>query len=177
MPLQVRRGTSAVVYALVAELNALRRLVAQGAGQYHLEVSSYGGGDFTAPVAVPATFAFPPATDLPSLLRLTNELAGRHGMHMRDGYAHLAPDGVNGLANGAPATLPAAVTFLNDAKAKWNAHLVQAGVHVAVDPNRITAPDASDLQTAIDLANTYRAVFGAHIRGAPPGSSIQLVEP
>ena len=28
----------------------------------------------------------------------------------------------------------------------------------------------------IDLANTYRAVFGAHIQNALPGASIHLIE-
>ena len=43
MPLTVRRGSGAVEYALVAELDALRRIVAQAAGLFHLEVSSVGG--------------------------------------------------------------------------------------------------------------------------------------
>lgn len=177
MPLQVRRGTSAVIYALVTELNHLRRLVAQAAGAFHLEVTSFGGGDFTTPMAVTATFAAPAATDLPSLLRLAREIAGRHAVHLRDGFAHVAPDAANALAKSAPSTLPEAIAFLNDAKAKWNLHLAQAGVHVTSDPNRITAPDASDQQTAIDLANTYRAVWSTHIQAAPPGASIQLLEP
>ena len=49
--------------------------------------------------------------------------------------------------------------------------------HVVNDPNQITAPAAVDLQTAIDLANTYRALFNTHIQAAPPGASIQLVDP
>ena len=177
MPLTVRRGSGAVLYAIVAQLDALRRLVAQAAGQFHLEVSSIGVGDFTAPVAAPLVFAAPPATDLPSLLTLCVEIAGRHRMHTRDGYAHLAPDTQNDLSKPAPATLADAIALVNDAKAKFNAHLSQPGVHVVNDPNQITAPGAVDLQSAMDLANTYRALFNTHIQAAPPGASIQLVDP
>jgi hypothetical protein len=177
VPLQIRRGSGALLYAIVSTLNALRRTVALAAGQFHLEVTATTTGDFTTPAALAATFASPPASDLPSLLRLCTEIATRHTQHTRDGFAHVAPDGANALASGAPMTLPAALAFLNDAKAKYDAHLAQAGVHVVADPNRITAPDATDLQTAMDLANTYRALFNAHILGAPAGASIQLIDP
>ena len=177
MPLTVRRGSDAALYALVAQLDSLRRIVAQAAGQFHLEISSIGAGDFTAPIALPLVFAAGPATDLPSLLILCSEIAGRHRMHTRDGFAHLVADTQDDLANGPPQSLAAAIAFLNDAKAKFNAHLSQAGVHVVNDPNQITAPAAADLQTAIDLANTYRALFNTHIQAAPPGASIQLVDP
>jgi hypothetical protein len=177
MPLTVRRGSGALEYALVAQLAALRRIVAQAVGQYHLEVSSVGAGDFTSPIAIPLVFAAGPATDLPSLLSLCAELAGRHRAHTRDAFAHLAADTQNDLAKGPPATLADAIALLNDAKTKFNAHLSQQGVHVANDPNKITAPDASDQQTAIDLANTYRALFNTHIQAAPPGASIQLIGP
>jgi hypothetical protein len=129
------------------------------------------------PASPTSKYAAQPAIDLPSLLRLCVELAGRHALHLRDSYAHVVPDGANGLAQPVPTTLPAAIAFVNDAKAKWNAHLSQAGVHVVSDPNKITAPDAGDLQSAMDLANTYRALFNAHIQAAPPGASIQLLEP
>jgi hypothetical protein len=177
VPLTIRRGSGAVEYAIVAQLDALRRLVAQAAGQFHLEASSIGAGDFTAPIALPLVFAAGPATDLPSLLLLCSDMAGRHRMHTHDSFAHLAPDTQDDLANGPPQSLAAAVAFLNDAKAKFNAHLSQAGVHVVNDPNQITAPNAADLQTAMDLANTYRALFNTHIQAAPPGASIQLVDP
>jgi hypothetical protein len=177
VPLTVRRGSGGVEYALVAQLDALRRLVAQAAGQFHLEVSSIGGGDFTAPIAMPLLFAGTPATDLPSLLAVCSEIAGRHRIHTHDGFAHVVPDTQDDLAKAPPATLADAVAFINDAKAKFNAHLSQAGVHVVNDPNQITAPNAADLQTAMDLANTYRALFNTHIQAAPPGASIQLVDP
>jgi hypothetical protein len=177
MPLTVRRGSGAVEYAVVAQVGVLRHMVAQAAGQFHLEVSSIGAGDFTNPIAIPLVFASGPATDLPSLLALCSELAGRHRAHTRDSFAHLLPDTSNDLAKGPPTTLADAIVFVNDAKAKFNSHLSQQGVHVTNDPNKITAPDASDLQTSMDLANTYRALFNAHIPAGPPGASIQLIGP
>jgi hypothetical protein len=177
MPLAIRRGSDAVEYALVSQFNALRHIVAAAAGQYHLEVTSVTAGDFTAPLMLPLVIASAPANDLPSLLALCAELAGRHRAHTRDGFAHLATDTVDDLAKPPPSTLGDAIAFVNDAKAKFNAHLSQAGVHAVADPNKITAPDASDLQTACDVANTYRALFNTHIQAAPPGASIQLLAP
>ena len=178
MPLTVRRGSGALDYALVAELNALRRIVAAGAGAYHLEASSVGGGDFTTPTLFPLVFAAGPASDLPSLLTLAAEIAGRHRVHIHDGFAHLAADTSNDLTKSAPPrTLADAIALVNDAKAKFNAHLSQQGVHVLADPNKISAPDATDLQTACDLANTYRALYNTHIQAAPPGAAIDLVGP
>ncbi len=178
MPLTVRRGSGALEYALVAELNALRRIVAAGAGAYHLEVSSVGAGDFTAPTLFPLLFSAGPASDLPSLLALATEIAGRHRTHTRDGFAHLAADTSNDLAKATPPrTLADAIALVNDAKAKFNAHLSQQGVPILADPNKISAPDATDLQTASDLANTYRALYNTHIQAAPPGAAIELVGP
>jgi hypothetical protein len=139
-------------------------------------VTSTTGGDFTTPTIVPATFVSPPASDLPSLLRLCGEIAGRLGMHFRDAYAHRAADTASALANGAPTTLAQALSFLNDAKAKWNAHLTRAGAHLTNDiANAIGAPDATDQQTAQDLANTIRVVFAAHIQNALPGAFVELL--
>ena len=67
--------------------------------------------------------------------------------------------------------------FLTDVKTKWNGHLSQAGVHLTNDPQAITAPTPVDLQTSMDLANTYRAVFATHIQHAFPGSFIQVIDP
>jgi hypothetical protein len=177
MAIQVRKTSPGVVYALVAELNAMRRLMASTMGVVHGDVTSSTNGDFRALVSKPATFAAPAATDLPSLLALCGELAGRHFVHLGDELAHETADGANALAHSPPTTLADAQAFLTDAKAKWNAHLHQAGVHFTSDTaNAITAPDATDLPSAIALANAYRAAFAAHIQNALFGASIQLLE-
>jgi hypothetical protein len=175
MPIQVRKGSGAFEYAMVAAFNALRSALAPSGTFVHAEVSSSTGGDFTSPKVVPSTFTLPPASDLPSLLRLCTEIAGRLGLHFRDMYAHRASDGASALAKPAPTTLAEAMAFLNDAKAKWNAHLTRQGVHLANDiANAIGAPDAIDQQTAQDLANTIRVVFAAHIQNALPGAFVEL---
>ncbi len=176
MAIQVRTGTSTVLFALVSGFNTLRSGLAQASKFFHLDTTSSTAGD-PWPRVLPAVFVSGAATDLPSLLTLCKELAGRHPYHLRDRFAHLEPDATNLLANAPPADLPTAITFLNDAKAKWNAHLAQAGVHVNNDPQVITAPNAADLQTSMDLANTYRALFATHIQNAFPGFSIQVIEP
>ena len=105
MPLTVRRGSGAVEYALVAELDALRRIVAQAAGLFHLEVSSVGGGDFTTPTLFPLVFAVGPRerSALAAGPRLGDRRAppcahprrlraprGRH--RRRPGEVHASPD-------------------------------------------------------------------------------------
>jgi hypothetical protein len=177
MAIQVRKNSPGVVYALVAELNAMRRLMASTLGVVHGDITSTTTGDFRALASKPAAFAAAAATDLPSLLALCSELAGRHFIHLGDGLAHETADGANALAHPPPATLADAQAFLTDAKAKWNTHLAQAGVHFTNDgANRITAPDATDLPSAIVLANAYRTAFAAHIQNALFGASIQLLE-
>ena len=176
MPIQVRKGSGAFEYAMVAAFNALRLALAPAGSFVHAEVTSTTGGDFTTPTIVPATFAAPPASDLPSLLRLAAEIAGRLGLHFRDTFAHRAADGASALAKPAPTSLAEATAFLNDAKAKWNAHLTRPGVHLANDAaNAIGAPDATDQQTAQDLANTIRVVFSPHIQNALPGAFVELI--
>jgi hypothetical protein len=177
MAIQVRRGSNAVLAALAWSLNTLRQSVADGSAFVHRDTTSTTLGDASTPRAVPAVFSSPAVTDLPSLLRLCAELAARHTYHLADGFAHRQADGTNILANAPPSDLPSAQAFLNEAKAKWNAHLTASGVHVNNDPQPITAPNAVDLQTSMDLANTYRAVYGVHIQNALPGAFLQVIDP
>jgi hypothetical protein len=167
-----------VLLAVISALNALRSVAASSWNVVHADTTSTTNGDFQNPIAKPALFVAPAATDLPSLLLLCAELAGRHILHLRDGHAHRAADAANLLANAPPTTLAAAQVFLTDAKARWNAHLTQAGVHYATDTtDAIAVADATDLPTAIALANAYRVAFAAHIQNALYGASIQLIGP
>jgi hypothetical protein len=177
MALQVRRGSSAILSAIVAELNALRSALAPSGTYVHLDTTSVTTGGFQYSTASPAVVQAPASGDLPSLLALCADLSARFRMHFSDAFAHHAPDGTSALANGPPSALPDAIVFLNDAKVKWNAHLTRAGVHLTNDTtNAITAPNAADEQTAQDLANTLRVVFGAHIQNALPGSYVDLID-
>jgi hypothetical protein len=179
MAIHVRRGSGAVLTALVAAVNGIRAQLAAAGQHFHADVTSISVGDFEAPRAVQLEVSSPRATDLNSLLRLVADIAGKVGVHVRDVSAHLATDPASALAiAGAPVDLPQAQAILNDAKAKWNGHLTRAGVHVTNDTtNGITAPDATNLQTAIDLANTFRAVVNTHIASAPPGHAVVLIGP
>jgi len=178
MALQVRKGSGAVLPAVIAAINELRQVAASSWGVVHADVTSTNSGDWQVPSATPALFIAPPATDLQSLVILCAELAARHAHHTRDERAHRAADVTNTLAHPAPVTLADAQAFLTDAKAKWNAHQTQAGVHYTADASdTITAPDATDLASAIALANTYRAVYATHIQNALFGASIDLIDP
>ena len=175
MAILVRRGTSAVLPAVVWGFNTLRAAMADASSFFHRDTTASTVGD--PPRVLPAVFVSPPASDLPSLLTLCREIAGRHAYHLADAFAHKVADATNVLANGPPVDLPSAITFLLDVKAKWDAHLTAAGVHVHNDPQPITAPNPVDLQTSMDLANTYRALFGTHIQNAFPGASIEVIDP
>jgi hypothetical protein len=178
MAIQVRLGSGAVLAAVVTALNALRVQLAAAAQHYHADVTSWSTGDFEAPRANPLEITAPRATDLASLLRLCGDIAGKHAVHVRDAVAHRAADTASLVASATPVDLPQAQAFINEAKAKWNGHLTRQGVHVTNDAaNGITAADATNLQTAIDLANTYRAVFNTHIANAPPGHAVVLIGP
>jgi hypothetical protein len=178
MAFHVRRGSGAVLPALVAAVNALRPAMAAAGQHFHADITSVAGGDFTAPISVPAEITAPRATDLPTLLRLCADVGGKLSVHFRDALAHRTADTASALASGPPLDLTQAQAFLNDCKAKWNAHLTRAGVHYTNDaPNAIGAPDATNLQTAMDLANTIRAVLTPHITSAPAGAAIVLTEP
>jgi hypothetical protein len=178
MAFHVRRGSGAVLPALVAAVNAVRPALATAGQHFHADVTSVPGGDFTAPTAVAAEIIAPRATDLPTLLRLCADIGGKLSVHFRDRIAHRAADTASALANPSPIDLPGAQAFLNDCKAKWNAHLTRAGIHFTNDAvNAIGAPDATNLQTAMDLANTIRAVVTPHLTNAPAGAAIVLTEP
>jgi hypothetical protein len=177
MAIQVRRGSSAILVAVVTELNALRSTLAPSGTYVHLDTTSVTTGSFQYPTTTPAVVQAPVSVDLPSLLALCADLAARLGMHFFDAFAHHTPDGASALANGSPSALADALVFLNDAKAKWNAHLSRAGIHLTNDTaNAITAPDAADEQTAQDLANTLRVVFATHIQNALPGAYVDLID-
>jgi hypothetical protein len=75
-------------------------------------------------------------------------------------------------------SLPELIIRLNEIKATWNLHIASAVFHTAADlANAITAPDAIDLSTAIDLAEEIwnnriwdHIVDGAlawHLSGSP----------
>ena len=178
MAISVRKGSGAVLPALVAAVNELRQVAASSWGVVHADVTSVTSGDFQNPVTTPAVFLAGPAVDLPSLLSLCAELAGRHVHHTRDTRAHRAADRTNALAHPVPVALADAEAFLIDAKAKWNAHQTQAGVHYTNDASdAITAPDATDFPSAIFLANAYRAAYANHIQNALFGASVDLIEP
>jgi len=177
MALQVRSGSSGAFAALVAAFNATRAALAQPGSFVHLDTTSVTVGDFQNLSAQPAVVQAPPTTDSPSLVALCAELSARLAIHFGDTFAHHVADTASALANGPPAALADAIVFLNDAKAKWNAHLTRAGVHLTNDTaNAITAPDAADEQTAQDLANTLRVVYAAHIQNALPGEFLALLD-
>lgn len=180
MAYQVRKGSDDVGAALVAGYNALRQTVALSGSMYHRDVTSTtsGFGDSLATTAYTVTAVNGDGT-LAKLKLLCADLALKYKVHIADATAHLVADATNTLASYAtPADLTAAIAFVNDFKAKFNAHLSQSGVHVNNDSNTVATADASTTQAQADtLANALKAAFNIHVQSAPKGASITLVSP
>src|SRR5580698_3491001 len=117
MAIQVRKTSPGLAQVIVAEFNALRRLLASTSGVVHGDVTSITRGDFLAYASAPAVFRAAPPTDLPSLVAFCGELAGRQFLHFGDGLAHETADSANLLGLPTPETLADAQAFLTAAKA------------------------------------------------------------
>lgn len=187
MAILARKQSEAVIYALVAAFNVTRTAAGVVGAFFHADITAERvSSDFRSPVATSAAIASPNATVLADLLTLCTEMSGDHALHVGDGAtasngqcgAHKTPDTVDVLANAAPVDLATAITFLNDAKAKFNTHIASTTYHYTADAaNAIIAANATVLADSITLANAYKAAFNAHIVSAPLGAQVKLIGP
>jgi hypothetical protein len=178
MAFQVRRGTDAVLAALVLAHNASRRAAGESGSFFHADVTSDAGGDHRAPTATSATVTASNATDLATSLVLVNDLRRRWLQHRNDGLAHKVADGLPALAAPVATDLASAQTLANELKADYTTHIGSTGHHYNADAtNTVSAPDATNQATLNALLNELKTDFNAHIASAPAGQSIKLLEP
>lgn len=179
MAILARKTAEAVMYALVNAHNDTRRAAGVVGSFFHADVTAKAvSADFRNPVATSAAITSANASDLTTLLVLCAEIAIVHALIVADDIAHKVKDATNPLANAAPTDLATAQTFLNDAKAKFNAHIGSTTFHYTADAtNTIAAANATDLPTSQTLANAYKTSFNAHIASSPLGASVRLVGP
>lgn len=187
MAILARKTPDSILHALVAAHNASVRAAAIVSTSFHADVTAKTvSSDYRAPVATSAAITSANASDLPTLLTLCAELAVVHALHVGDGAtaancncgAHKVPDTTNVLANAAPTDLATAITFLNDAKTKFNTHIGSTTFHYNADAtNTIAAANASDQATSNTLANAYKTAFNAHIASAQASVMVKLVGP
>lgn len=173
-----QKTDSAMVRALVAAQNAYARSL--NSSQFHYDASPdvEQPGAFDSPVETVAAVDAAAASDLPTLVALTNELTSKYAAHAADDLAHDIADTVNVTAVATPVAtdLATAIVRLNALKADLNGHHSETGVHPNDDvTNVIAAADASDQGSGQTLANEMRTDLFAHIASQSAGVMIKLV--
>jgi len=178
-------------------INDTRRLAIGAAGSFHIDaseqtVTATNATDLPSTIALANQMAiiFGGGPGVSSgMLNASSAVAGAWLGHINDadavitpstngpGVAHKAQDTTNTLATGVIASdQGTANTLLNLIKAKFNAHLTQAGVHFNNDGvNSVATADASDAASSQALANALKTSINAHMSNALPGQSARLV--
>lgn len=171
----VRKGSNAVLQAVVDQLNKLRELSV--GSNFHAGKTSVPAAESDPPTESALQVTAPNATNLATSLVLVNELAAVYNAHAVDALAHNTA--VSPVLSSPLATdLATAQTLANEIKGDYGTHLAAAGVHFNNDAtNTIAAANASDQGTLNTLLNELKTDLNAHINGALGGSSIQLVGP
>lgn len=105
------------------------------------------------------------------IVELTNEIRGRYNAHRIQIDVHGTNDTVNVINLPMCGDLPTAIILLNDLKVKFGAHIVdisspgpgQPQVHLDIDDqNTVYSPNASDIDSAYQLANELRKRYSFH---------------
>lgn len=176
MGYQVRKGSDAVVTALVLAHNNTRRSAAVVASFFHADVTSDGGGDHVTPTATPITIAAANASDLPTSLTLVNQIRQRWLQHRADDLAHKVAD-VTAFTAPVATDLATAITLANAIKASYGTHGASTTHHYTADAtNTVAAADASNQGTLNTLLNELKTDLPAHVASAPAGQSVKLIE-
>lgn len=185
MAIEVRKGSAAVVAALVSQHNALLKKVASElTTQPHADVSSDTSGDFSAPVATARTCTTASLDTLAKVVTRANLLKVLFNQHFADDLAHDAADDVNVIdapdaTSSNQTTLQTeANTLLNAIQAALIAHQIESGVHFTNDVTTDVSavPVASNLATSETLGAALTTAYNAHIQLALGVSAVQLIE-
>lgn len=175
----VRKVSDNIMFALVAESNQ-RRLddVAAVTTHYHLDQTNKSeGGDARSPTVTRLTVTAPTATNLATSIALLANCKAVMNAHFADTIAH--DTAVSAASTGVAATTTAtAITEVNIFKGELNAHFTAASVHFNNDAaNTITSATATDQTTVDTMLNEIKAAINAHMKSAPTGAFITLVDP
>lgn len=178
--MDIRKIDSEAAFAAVAALNGTRRAITG-----LLTTKAHAGatsvvttGHWQAPSGVALQVTAANATNLATLRTLCRNLWAVGRLHFADALNHVGADGTNTWSNqpAEDAVLTDLQTWLNAAKAAFNAHRTQASVHFTNDAtNTITSADATDQSSADTLANELKTDLNAHITFALAGDCIRLV--
>ena len=181
-----RKNTDAALRALVKAFNALHDSVAgatgaSGNGAYHHDITSVPTGDYTNPSSTAVAFATTVTTNsLDGYCANGNELLGILKVHFADDYSHNKVDATNqfvaAFVDGYCTTAAKLYAFCNQAKAAYNAHCAQSGVHYNNDSsNTISATDATTLATAGALLAEMFIDVAVHMASGPATGKVRWV--
>ena len=145
--------------ALIAAFNALRIDMKTRFTTVHLDAN----------VAADIT---PVATDLPTLVALSNALKAKYNIHLARTDAHLIADAVNVNATAAATDLATSITLCNALKAAFNLHCAQAGIHLNNDAGTIATANGTVLGDTITLANSIQTTLNVHMAKAATSTAI-----
>ncbi len=177
MTYRVRKTTDAVLYALVKAFNAERN--AGISTEVHYDKSGKTvSGDPRDPTQADLTVTAANASDLATLLTLSNDVYAVYTQHIADTHVHDVADTSNPIAAPLATDLTTAEALLNELKTDYNLHRSETGVHPNDDAgNAITSADATDQSSAETLANELKTDLNAHMADALTGQGVQLVAP
>lgn len=169
-----------IAFALAQAHNATRFAEATAGTKIHAAKTSYAGtGSYRAPTATALTITASNASSLATSRTLAQNIYDVLFIHLADAAAHSAADTTNALTVARPsdaATLAEIYAFLNNAKAKYEAHRVQSGIHATDDStNTISASNATDQSSTNTLANELKTDINAHMADALGGYGIRVV--
>jgi hypothetical protein len=177
MALNIRNVPNAVLAALVASTMAFRReQLKAAASKPHYDITATTSGDYQAPVATPAIMSSASASDLPSVIVRANEAKAVLNAHIADEVAHERYG--SAIATADATDQATANTLLNAIKTAFNAHGASTSYHIVADATYVvTAANATNLASSIDLANELYTMINGHIQFAPTSPQVVLVAP
>lgn len=120
----------------------------------------------TAPTATDLASARTRAVDFDTVF---NSRVGAPQYHRINTTYHVLADLGNAIlaSVSSGSTLPELLVYVNEAKARFNAHLVQPGVHVQLDTvNYASGPGIDLIPVTISVLNEFKTRFNTHIASA-----------
>jgi len=108
------------------------------------------------------------------VIRLANEIKDKYQSHRSSGVFHQAIDVVNVVSSPDADDLDSAITLLNELKVDISNHFLDLGFHCAVEEEAIDSGIATNLQTAMTLAEDVKHDFNLHIVNEPAHQCMEL---
>lgn len=176
------RNTEPTMAAFASAVNQVKDSVVAQTRLVMADLASATGAGTSAPSLgfhndkSEVTIGSADATDLPTSLKLCNEILDVYQFHMADTLAHKVA-GVALASYAHVALLADAITRANDIKAKYNTHRASTTYHYVADStDSTTSADATDQGSLNTLLTELKADINAHMASGPAAKSVRLVD-